>query len=78
MKRKGYKDGGKVEYPKPTYMGSVKERVKEMVGAGIKNSTPKAVTGDARLKRTNDAVDKAVNGYRDGGMVGKLVKKHKC
>lgn len=72
MKRK-YADGGKVkpEYPKPTYMGAVKDRVKEMVGLG----GPKM--GDARKKRIDDAVNKA-QGYRDGGMVGKLVKKHKC
>lgn len=62
-----YADGGKVkkdEWPKPTYMGAVKDRVKSMVGLD------KPKMGDARKKTIDDAVAKA-QGYKDGGKVKK-------
>lgn len=69
-----YADGGKVkpEYEKPTYMGAVKDRVKELAGLG-----PKAVkdnsglTGNAARALTDRKAK--LDSYKDGGKV-----KRKC
>ena len=67
---KNYADGGEVE--KPTYMGAVKDRVKEVMGLG-----PKAVKENSGL--TGNAAralkdrKKQLDSYKDGGKV-----KRKC
>jgi hypothetical protein len=68
-------DGGKVkaEYPKPSYMEAVKDRVKEIFTSQAKSSTGMAKRAadkiEARRSRIDAAVDEAVNGknYARGG-----------
>lgn len=74
-----FADGGKVkgEYPKPSYMEAVKDRVKEIFTSPAKSSTGMAKQAadklEARRSRIDSAVDEAVNGknYARGGKARK-------
>ena len=52
---KSYADGGEVksDYPKPTYVEAVKDRVKEVLGLGPKHVKKEGMTGEA-VKATQE------------------------
>jgi hypothetical protein len=87
IKSKFYADGGKAEYPKPSYMEAVKDRVKSMLGVGEDSSglAKRAADKLERRGRQIDAMeDAAVNGktsasnYSRGGKAMKRGKMTRC